>query len=350
MADRSGFLAGRRVAVFAFSRQGMETARRACRALDDAGERRLYAPARLAEGDFQPITGSLADFVGPLFQWADAPLFVSSCGIAVRAVAPHLRHKAADPAVLAVDERARFVVPLLSGHIGGANRLARILADALGGTAVVTTATDVSGKFSVDAWAAEQGLHIDSMEDAKAVSAAILEGPVGLASDFPVVGELPSGVVWTADPPAARGERPAVGFCVSWRRREIFGRTLLLIPKAVRLGIGCRRGTGREDIRAAVDRALEESGIQRAAVRCAASIGVLRGGGTAPRLLLRRGAGGGGGGFYAVGVCPFRHRGGQRLRAGGASGRGTADYEKVRPKRGHRGGGGGALGGAVWVS
>lgn len=276
MADRSGFLAGRRVAVFAFSRQGMETARRACRALDDAGERRLYAPARLAEGDFQPITGSLADFVGPLFQWADALLFVSSCGIAVRAVAPHLRHKAADPAVLAVDERARFVVPLLSGHIGGANRLARILADALGGTAVVTTATDVSGKFSVDAWAAEQGLHIDSMEDAKAVSAAILEGPVGLASDFPVVGELPSGVVWTADPPAARGERPAVGFCVSWRRREIFGRTLLLIPKAVRLGIGCRRGTGREDIRAAVDRALEESGIQRAAVRCAASIDLKR--------------------------------------------------------------------------
>lgn len=275
MADHSDFLAGRRVGILAFSRQGMETARRACRALSAAGERRLYAPARLAEGDFQPIEGSLADFTGPLFQWADALLFVGSCGIAVRAVAPHLRHKAADPAVLAVDERAQFVVPLLSGHIGGANRLARLLAEELGAQAAVTTATDVNGKFSVDAWAAERGLHIGSMEDAKAVSAAILEGPVGLASDFPVVGELPPGVVWGGDPDGS-GERPAAGFYVSWRRREVFERTLLLTPKVVHLGIGCRRGTGWEAIRSAVDRALEESGVQRAAVKCAASIDLKR--------------------------------------------------------------------------
>ena len=183
-----------KLAVFAFSRRGLDTARRAAAALEWE-ECRLYAPARLAGEGFEAVTGPLADFAGPVFRWADGMVFVSSCGIAVRAVAPHLRDKTCDPAVLAADETGRFVVPLLSGHIGGANRLARQLAASLGAVAAVTTATDVNGKFSVDAWAAEQGLYIDDMKAARAVSAAILEGPVPLASDFPLAGALPSGVV-----------------------------------------------------------------------------------------------------------------------------------------------------------
>ncbi len=256
-----------KLAVFAFSRRGLDTARRAAAALEWE-ECRLYAPARLAGEGFEAVTGPLADFAGPVFRWADGMVFVSSCGIAVRAVAPHLRDKTCDPAVLAADETGRFVVPLLSGHIGGANRLARRLAASLGAVAVVTTATDVHGKFSVDAWAAEQGLYIDDMKAARAVSAAILEGPVPLASDFPLAGALPSGVV--------PGEEGAVGVCISWRRRSPFARTLLLVPRAVRLGLGCRRGTGREAVAAAVRSALEENGIHPAAVKGCASIDLKR--------------------------------------------------------------------------
>ncbi len=250
-------------AVFAFSRRGLNTARRVRQALVD-GECRLYAAERLAGDEFAPIAGPLAAFTGPVFRWADALIFVGSCGIAVRAVAPHVRDKSTDPAVIAVDETARFVVPLLSGHIGGANQLARTLAAALDATGVVTTATDVNGKFSVDAWAAEQGLYIDSLKAAKAASAAILEEPVPLKSDFPIAGELPPGVV--------RGESGPVGICVSWRKQEPFGKTLLLVPKVVRLGIGCRRGVDRETISTVVRDALDRNGIHACAVKCAASI------------------------------------------------------------------------------
>ena len=252
-----------KLAVLAFSRQGCRTARRAAEALSEA-EGRLFTVERLQEPGFAPIPRPSRDFYGELFAWADAMVFVGACGIAVREIAPHVRSKATDPAVLCVDELGQFVVSLLSGHIGGANDLTRRLAEALGATPVVTTATDVNRRFSVDAWAAQAGLHIASLSAAKDVSAAILERDVPLASDFPVAGPLPPGV--------APGETGDVGICVSCRRKAPFRRTLLLVPRCLRLGIGCRRGTEAERIAQAVDRVLAEQDIHPAAVASCASI------------------------------------------------------------------------------
>ena len=183
-----------RVAIFAFSRRGCAAAGRIRDALD--GECRCYTIEKYCSRDFTAILPPLAKFAGPVFSWADALIFVGACGIAVRAIAPHLRDKRSDPAVVVVDEQEKFVISLLSGHIGGANALAEQLAARLDAVAVVTTATDVNGRFAVDAWAARQGLHIGSREAAKAVSAAILEGTVPLSADFPVSGELPRALSW----------------------------------------------------------------------------------------------------------------------------------------------------------
>lgn len=253
-------------AVFAYSRQGCKTARRVMECFSE-DEARAFTMERFEEPGFGAI-GKAGEFYGPLFRWAQVLVFVGSAGIAVREIAPFVRSKRTDPAVIAMDELGRFVIPLLSGHIGGANALALKLAEAVGGTPVITTATDINGKFSVDAWAARQGLFIADLGAAKAVSAAILERPVPLSSAFPIVTALPSGVT--------EGEDGEVGIRISVKKEAPFARTLLLVPPAVQLGIGCRRGTGAERIAAAVDAVLREHGIHPRAVCQVGSIDLKR--------------------------------------------------------------------------
>ena len=252
-----------KIAVFAYSRQGCKTARRVIAHFADQ-EIQAYTMERFEEAGFLPICRPSKSFYGPIFNNVDAMVFVGSVGIAVREIAPHVRDKATDPAVISIDELGRFSVPLLSGHIGGANALALDLANALGAIPVITTATDINKKFSVDAWAARKGLVIASLSRAKAVSAAILEQDVPLKSDYPIVTNLPGGVVL-----ADSGD---VGIRISVFKDEPYKQTLRLIPKILHLGIGCRKGTPVETIREAVDEVLLEHNIDQRAIKCAASI------------------------------------------------------------------------------
>ena len=140
--------------------------------------------------------GSLKEWARRRFEDCEAVVFIGACGIAVRGIAPYVKSKKTDPAVLVIDECGMFVISLLSGHLGGANALAREAADFLGAQAVVTTATDLHDRFAVDVFAKRNGCEIFPMTAAKAFSAALLAGePVGFYSDFPWEGELPAGLV-----------------------------------------------------------------------------------------------------------------------------------------------------------
>ena len=253
--------------VFAFTRRGKATALRVRDALGDC-EVELRAPEKQSDDAFDAYVGSLPEYTGTVFD-RDALVFIGATGIAVRAIAPHVASKRSDPAVICVDERAQYVIPLLSGHIGGANRLARRLAEALGAMPVVTTATDVNGKFSVDTWATERGLAITSMALAKRVSAEILTQNIPIWSPKGYRGErLPDGLVWD--------DRGELGICVSVRDDKPFQDTLLLVPRALRVGIGCRRGTDEAAIEALIGKVFEENHLRTEAVAGAASIDVKR--------------------------------------------------------------------------
>ena len=133
---------------------------------------------------------TLANWTAAQFAQSDALVFVGAVGIAVRAIAPHCRSKATDPAVVVLDECGRFAIPLLSGHLGGANDLARRLAKACGAVPVITTATDANGVFAVDEWAKHQHCLVAEPARIKKVSGALLAGcTVRFASDWPIQGK-----------------------------------------------------------------------------------------------------------------------------------------------------------------
>lgn len=215
----------------------------------------------------------------PLKEWTrrrfadcEAICFVGACGIAVRSIAPFIKSKKTDPAVLTVDECGQYVVALLSGHLGGANELAKETAQVLGANAVVTTATDLHGKFAVDVFAKKNGCAIFPMTAAKAFSAALLAGePVGFYSDFPWEGELPEGMVLARE--KVPSKNPAIGAAVTVRKDcRPFAQTVYLVPKIVAVGLGCKKGKDMQAIERGVRKAVQQAGIWPQALGRAASI------------------------------------------------------------------------------
>ena len=197
------------------------------------------------------------------FSRSDGLIFVGATGIAVRSIAPHLRHKSTDPAVVVVDEGGQFVIPILSGHLGGANDLAREMAALIGAVPIITTATDVNGVFAVDQWARRQGLLVCNPERILSVSSRLLaRETVGFFSAWPIAGELPTGLSLVP--------REDAQVVLDLYRPE--GDALWLCPKGIRVGMGCRRGTPETALRALLEEVLTQEGIPQKAVSALCTI------------------------------------------------------------------------------
>jgi cobalt-precorrin 5A hydrolase len=165
------------IAVVAITRRGVETALKIQETLEKAGlNSKVYAPKKYSQNGVVPLDVKFADFTRDNYNGLDALVGVMAAGIIIRAVAPLLESKLSDPAVVCVDSTGKFVVSLLSGHYGGANELARIIADGIGGTAVITTASEAMGKQSVDELARILHLSIQNPESLVGVNIAIVNG------------------------------------------------------------------------------------------------------------------------------------------------------------------------------
>lgn len=235
--------------IAAFTGEGVELGAQVARAFPES---RLFAPERYTRPGVEAL-GSLNEWTRDAFEKADGLLFVGACGIAVRAVAPFLRGKDRDPAVVAVDQKGRFAVALLSGHLGGANRLAREAAAVCGGTPVITTGTDVCGVFAVDEWAAEHNAAVLDVGLIKEISGRLLAGkPVGLSCDFSMDAP-PDGF-------AAGMVQAGVSISLDADKRP-YPLTLRLVPRIVYLGMGCRKNTAMEILEEQALLALREAGI-----------------------------------------------------------------------------------------
>ena len=211
----------------------------------------------------------IAFVCGDAFADKEALVFVGAAGIAVRAIAPYVRDKLTDPPVIVTDENGNFVIPILSGHVGGANSLALEVAEVLEAQPVITTATDVSGAFSVDLFARENDLRIANREGIAKVSSSALEGkPVTICiKDYPP--EEPVDVL-IADEKAAEGLKDSA--------------KIALCPKRYAIGMGCRRGKSYEELRTFAEEVLRKNGIDINDAGCIASIDVKKDEGGLKRL------------------------------------------------------------------
>ncbi|MEG1560609.1 MAG: cobalt-precorrin 5A hydrolase [Clostridia bacterium] len=210
-------------------------------------------------------SGMLDDWTKTNFKSAEALLFIGAVGIAVRAIAPYVRLKTEDPAVVVVDELGTFSIPILSGHIGGANELAREFSNCIGSISVITTGTDINHIFEIDTWAKRQGLIIANPERIKYISASLLLGEsIHIKSFFRLIGVPPTGVII---------DNNAYDVLITYEKQEKSD-ALLLIAPVITLGIGCKKGVDADTIETAFKLLMEKTNCYESAVSAVASIDI----------------------------------------------------------------------------
>jgi len=259
--------------VAALTPGGAALARRLARKLPGG---RCHLPIRLVQGADEFPFSRVAEVVAGACARGEPLVCVMAAGIVVRCLAPHLQGKAQDPPVVVVDEAGKFAVSLLSGHLGGANDLARRVAAITGGVPVITSATDVAGLPALDVLAPRLGLALENLAAVRQVHLALLEGrPVTLVdSDGLLTAALaPHGDLFreTADLDAAlAGDEP--GVYVGCALRAWPPGWLALRPRTLVAGLGCHAGTPAGEILALLEQVFLKEGLSLLCLQAIATI------------------------------------------------------------------------------
>ena len=228
--------------------------------------------ARVENVTYASGKGCCKEWTAEHFRKGNVLVYIGACGIAVRAVAPHIGSKETDPAVIVIDEKGENVIPILAGHLGGANEWARKIAELTKGKAVLTTATDVNGIFAVDLFAKENQLLIGDLKKAARFTASLLEegkASVVTPRKYADVIQFEDGIPAELQAYDLPDEQLA-----GQHGENVALITLRLIPRCVILGMGCRKGKSYEELRDFAEGTLQELGLDREAVCAIASIDV----------------------------------------------------------------------------
>jgi cobalt-precorrin 5A hydrolase len=218
---------------------------------------------------------NLSNITKGLMENYEAIIFISSTGIAVRAIAPYLKSKVTDPAVIVIDSTGSFVISLVSGHLGGANELTLKLADCIKAMPVITTATDRLGLIAPDIIARDNHLVIDDLKKAKFIASKLVAGKKIAFIDEKKGISLPKGYVESTE--------QAEGLVCVTNKQNLKGlekfnnfETLKLIRKNIVLGIGCKKDFPVDKMRESVLKILEQHNIDIRAVKTVATVEVKR--------------------------------------------------------------------------
>lgn len=230
------------------------------------------------------ISPDLKGLIRDIFDKYNGLIFIMAAGIVVRNIAPLIKDKGSDPAVVVMDEKGGFAISLLSGHLGGANDLARRIGELIGAEPVITTATDLNGLPSIDMIAKEFDLVIEDISMIKAINAAILEGEkiavyckidklINYFNKYPEQFEIYD--IYDME----KSETPLI--VIDNRMfidgRPIHGNLMVLRPKNLIVGIGCNRGAKKEEFKDLYFSILKEYNLSTGSVRNIATMDIKRG-------------------------------------------------------------------------
>jgi cobalt-precorrin 5A hydrolase len=276
------------ITIVAITRRGVETALKIQKALDSCGlDAIVYAPKKYSQPGITTIETNFADFIKENYNKTKALVTVMATGITIRAVAPLLESKLTDPPVIGVDATGKFVISLLSGHLGGANDLTRTIAASINAIPVITTASDTLGKQSADELARTMHLSIQNPESLVAVNSAIVNDghlasvlvgdikiPLDALSDFDIKKVqthteaieiidtyYDAGIIITQKPLSTlTSKKPFT----------------ILNDKRIIVGLGARKDTPAKDIVTAVEKALEQIHVPLQRVATFATVDIKR--------------------------------------------------------------------------
>ena len=220
----------------------------------------------------------------------DSLVCIMATGIVVRILAPLIVHKTSDPAVVVLDQKGKYAISLLSGHLGGANDLAREMAVISGGEAVITTATDVAGELSFDTFAKKHDMAIENIGQLKHISGALLSGKKvnvftdknaaelypelakeqkrGMIAILPLSEFFKTYAIESNIPAVVIDERLFVSNSTVPQAAPV----LYLRPRTICAGIGCKRNMEQKPIEEALLQTLKEEGLHPLSLKCIATI------------------------------------------------------------------------------
>ncbi|WP_219930915.1 cobalt-precorrin 5A hydrolase [Vibrio albus] len=244
-----------------------------------------YCAEKYVQDGFIPFNGSFQNTVAESFSRDSAIIVVGACGITVRVIAPLLEDKLSDPAVLVVDEKGEHVISLLSGHMGGANALARYVSGIIGAKPVITTSTDVNQKCSFDLLAKQMcAVAEDFRTVAKTINQRLVSGEnIGLFVDPWLVEHLgfdidsfdTRGLTFVSEEDVDKHDLSAlIDVSMQLKRPEWPVKSYQLIPKRVVAGIGCRKDTSPGDLAALFSEQLMNRGLHSMSLAVIGSIDV----------------------------------------------------------------------------
>ncbi len=265
--------------MLAITKHGIEIARRIKQRMPEV---EIYVPSKHSDGgsDITWFSEQSTQLVGILFKTHDALICIFSLGAVVRMIAPYLVDKKNDPAVLVIDDKAKHVISALSGHLGGANALARLVATFLDAQPVITTAADVNETIAVDLVGREFGWQIQNFQNVTKVSAMMVnEEPIAIYQD---AGErrwwqaqLPKNVSIVDSIDKVKSDEFKAALVISDREvvdPDVLAKSVLYRPPSLVVGVGLHWDTSKAVIEEGIKKVLKDNDLAFQSIRNLASI------------------------------------------------------------------------------